>query len=46
MFLPLSLGVGVVGMLNLYLRRSWRGFQQGIIDGVSEMLLYEWMDRR
>jgi NhaC family Na+:H+ antiporter len=36
-FLPLTFGVGAVGVLNLYLRRPWAGFQQGVIDGVSKV---------
>ncbi len=36
-FLPMTLGVGVVGVLSWYLHRPWRSFQQGIIDGVSQV---------
>jgi NhaC family Na+:H+ antiporter len=36
-FLPLTLGVGVAGFLSYYLRRSWGGFQAGILEGVGNV---------
>ena len=36
-FLPLTLGVGVVGVLSFYLRKPWVEFQQGVIEGVSKV---------
>ena len=36
-FLPLTLGVGVVGVLSWHLHRPWNSFQQGIIEGVSKV---------
>ncbi len=36
-FLPLTLGVGVVGVLSFYLRLPWANFQEGVIDGVSKV---------
>jgi NhaC family Na+:H+ antiporter len=36
-FLPLTLGVGAVGVLNLLLHRPWATFQAGVIDGVSKV---------
>jgi NhaC family Na+:H+ antiporter len=36
-FLPLTLGVGVVGALSFYLRNPWIDFQQGVIEGVSKV---------
>jgi NhaC family Na+:H+ antiporter len=38
-FLPLTFGVAAVGVLNFYLGRSWAGFQQGVIDGVSKVCI-------
>lgn len=36
-FLPLTLAVGVVGILSFYLRQPWEGFLNGIFSGVSKV---------
>ena len=36
-FVPLTLSVGVVGCVNLYLRRPWSSFNEGILDGVTKV---------
>lgn len=36
-FLPLTLAVGVVGVLHFYLRKPWETFQENIFAGVSKV---------
>ncbi len=36
-FLPLTLGVGVVGCLGFYLRQPWEDFREGLFAGVSNV---------
>jgi len=36
-FVPLTLGIGVIGGLSFYLRRPWSAFRQGILDGVGKV---------
>lgn len=36
-FLPLTLGVGIAGVLNRYLHKPWGDFQRGVIEGVSKV---------
>ena len=45
-FLPLTLGVGVVGVLSFYLRKPWVEFQQGVIEGVSKVSATQVTGRR
>ena len=36
-FVPLTLGIGVIGCLSFYLGRPWPAFRQGILDGVGKV---------
>ena len=38
-FIPLTLAVGVVGVLSFYLRQPWEGFLKGIFSGVNKVTI-------